>query len=51
MWINFPGMCLILYLGCFIGIAMYNLYRTCDPIKFGLVAASDQGTFLRDPFY
>ncbi|KAH3861726.1 sodium-dependent multivitamin transporter-like [Dreissena polymorpha] len=42
MWINFPGLCLILYLGCFIGIAMYNLYRTCDPIKFGLVAASDQ---------
>ncbi|KAH3861673.1 hypothetical protein DPMN_024607 [Dreissena polymorpha] len=42
MWINFPGMCLILYISCFIGIAMYSLYRTCDPIKFGLVAASDQ---------
>lgn len=42
MWINFPGLCLILYLGCFIGIALYSLYRTCDPIKFELISASDQ---------
>jgi len=42
MWINFPGLCLILYLGCFIGVAVYSLYRYCDPIKFGLITASDQ---------
>lgn len=42
MWINFPGLCLILYLGCFIGIAVYNMYRDCDPHKFGLIDANDQ---------
>ncbi|KAL4240018.1 hypothetical protein ACF0H5_000813 [Mactra antiquata] len=42
MWINFPGLCLILYLGCFIGIALYNLYKTCDPIKYELIDATDQ---------
>lgn len=42
MWINFPGLCLILYLGCFIGIALFSLYRNCDPIKFKLISASDQ---------
>lgn len=42
MWVNFPGLCLILYLGCFIGVAVYNLYRECDPLKFGLISANDQ---------
>ncbi|XP_060579186.1 sodium-coupled monocarboxylate transporter 1-like isoform X1 [Ruditapes philippinarum] len=42
MWINFPGLCLILYLGCFIGVALYSLYRTCDPLKYDLITATDQ---------
>ncbi|KAK3586083.1 hypothetical protein CHS0354_033206 [Potamilus streckersoni] len=42
MWINFPGLCLILYLCCFIGIVMYAFYRHCDPVKFGLVSQADQ---------
>ncbi|WAQ97427.1 SC5A6-like protein [Mya arenaria] len=42
MWINFPGLCLILYIGCFIGVALFSLYRHCDPIKFELITASDQ---------
>lgn len=42
MWVNFPGLCLILYLGCFIGVAVVTLYRYCDPLKFGLITANDQ---------
>lgn len=42
MWINFPGLCLILYLGCFIGVALFSLYKDCDPIKFKTITASDQ---------
>ncbi|KAL3876307.1 hypothetical protein ACJMK2_034170 [Sinanodonta woodiana] len=42
MWINFPGLCLILYLCCFIGIVMYAFYRNCDPVQFGLVSQADQ---------
>ncbi|XP_067673778.1 sodium-dependent multivitamin transporter-like [Haliotis asinina] len=42
IWINFPGLCLILYVCCLIGIVLYAFYSTCDPIRFGLVSASDQ---------
>ncbi|OWF49417.1 Sodium-coupled monocarboxylate transporter 2 [Mizuhopecten yessoensis] len=42
IWLNFPGLCLILYLCCFIGMVMYGFYRNCDPLKFGLVQSSDQ---------
>ena len=45
MWMNFPGLCLILYIGCFIGVALYALYRNCDPIKFGTITATDQVWF------
>ncbi|XP_069124073.1 sodium-coupled monocarboxylate transporter 2-like [Argopecten irradians] len=33
IWVNFPGLCLIL---------MYGFYSRCDPFKFGLVQSSDQ---------
>lgn len=42
LWINFPGLCVILMLSCLVGIVMYAFYSTCDPIKFGLIMASDQ---------
>ncbi|XP_069123546.1 sodium-coupled monocarboxylate transporter 1-like isoform X2 [Argopecten irradians] len=41
-WFNFPGLCVILYLCCFIGTVAYAFYRTCDPKTFGLINASDQ---------
>ncbi|XP_060075307.1 sodium-coupled monocarboxylate transporter 1-like isoform X1 [Ylistrum balloti] len=41
-WFNFPGLCVILYLCCFIGTVAYAFYRTCDPKTFGLITASDQ---------
>ncbi|XP_060601932.1 sodium-dependent multivitamin transporter-like [Ruditapes philippinarum] len=42
LWINFPGLCVILMLACLVGVVMYAFYSTCDPIKFGLIMASDQ---------
>ncbi|XP_021352815.1 sodium-coupled monocarboxylate transporter 2-like, partial [Mizuhopecten yessoensis] len=41
-WVNFPGLCIILYLCCFIGTVTYAFYRTCDPKTFGLISAADQ---------
>ncbi|KAJ8318085.1 hypothetical protein KUTeg_003176 [Tegillarca granosa] len=43
MWLNFPGLCLILYFSCLIGIVVYGLYSQCDPFTFKLVQTSDQG--------
>ncbi|XP_064601430.1 sodium-coupled monocarboxylate transporter 1-like [Liolophura sinensis] len=42
LWLNFPGLCLILYLCCLIGIVIYAFYSECDPKAFGLIFASDQ---------
>lgn len=42
LWLNFPGLCIILFLACLVGIVMYAFYSTCDPIKFNLIVASDQ---------
>ena len=42
LWLNFPGLCIILMLACLVGIVLYAFYSTCDPIKFGLIMASDQ---------
>ncbi|KAL5019106.1 hypothetical protein ScPMuIL_004828 [Solemya velum] len=41
-WMNFPGLCLILFLCCLIGIEIYAFYSTCDPKTFELITASDQ---------
>ncbi|XP_059167278.1 sodium-coupled monocarboxylate transporter 1-like [Physella acuta] len=37
IWFNFPGLCLILYLCCFIGLYMSAFYENCDPLKSGFV--------------
>ncbi|GFS00670.1 sodium-coupled monocarboxylate transporter [Elysia marginata] len=42
LWMNFPGLCLILYLGCFIGIYMAAFYENCDPLKTNFVSDSNQ---------
>ncbi|XP_052782160.1 sodium-dependent multivitamin transporter-like [Mya arenaria] len=42
LWVNFPGLCVILLLSCMVGIVMYAFYSTCDPISFKLIMASDQ---------
>lgn len=42
LWLNFPGLCIILYLCCLVGIVLYAFYRTCDPVTYGLIMASDQ---------
>ena len=39
---NVPGLWIILMLCSAIGIVMYAFYSTCDPLKFGLISASDQ---------
>lgn len=42
LWLNFPGLCLILYICCLIGIVLYDFYRTCDPKSYGLIQQADQ---------
>ncbi|GAB1600201.1 sodium-coupled monocarboxylate transporter 1-like [Argonauta hians] len=42
MWLNFPGLCLILLICCLIGIVLYDFYKTCDPKTFGWITQSDQ---------
>ncbi|KAK3091104.1 hypothetical protein FSP39_017149 [Pinctada imbricata] len=41
-WFNWPGLCVILYVCCLIGIVLYAFYETCDPKGFNLIDASDQ---------
>ena len=42
LWLNFPGLCMILYICCLIGIVLYDFYKNCDPATFGLVKQADQ---------
>ncbi|KAH9494387.1 hypothetical protein Btru_021750 [Bulinus truncatus] len=42
IWLNFPGLCIILYLCCFIGIYMSTFYENCDPVKPGFVTDTNQ---------
>lgn len=42
IWMNFPGLCLILYLCCFTGIYMAAFYENCDPLKAEFVDDSNQ---------
>lgn len=42
LWLNFPGLCIILYICCLIGIVLYDFYKKCDPKTFGLVTQGDQ---------
>ncbi|GFS12311.1 sodium-coupled monocarboxylate transporter 2, partial [Elysia marginata] len=39
MWMNCPGLCLILYLCCFIGIYMAAFYENCDPLKADTISS------------
>lgn len=41
-WLNWPGLCIILYLCAMIGTVIYAFYETCDPKTYGLITASDQ---------
>ncbi|GAB1602027.1 sodium-coupled monocarboxylate transporter 1-like [Argonauta hians] len=42
IWLNFPGLALILVLCALIGIVMYAFYHTCDPKSINIIDASDQ---------
>ncbi|CAG5131357.1 unnamed protein product, partial [Candidula unifasciata] len=42
MWLNFPGLCIILYLCCFIGMFMAAFYEKCDPVTTKAVTDSNQ---------
>ncbi|XP_048760690.1 sodium-coupled monocarboxylate transporter 1-like [Ostrea edulis] len=41
-WLNWPGLCIILYVCAMIGTVIYAFYETCDPKTYGLISASDQ---------
>lgn len=43
-WLNWPGLCIILYLCAMIGTVIYAFYETCDPKTYGLITASDQAS-------
>lgn len=42
MWLNFPGLCIILYISCLIGMFMAAFYEKCDPLKAKFVDDSNQ---------
>ena len=42
LWINFPGLVIIMILCVLVGVVMYAFYSPCDPIKFGLIKRRDQ---------
>lgn len=42
LWLNFPGLVLIMTLVCMIGIVMYAFYSKCHPVAFKLVTRNDQ---------
>lgn len=42
LWLNFPGLCIILYTCCLVGIVLFAFYSHCDPVTYGLIMASDQ---------
>ncbi|XP_041363424.1 sodium-coupled monocarboxylate transporter 2-like [Gigantopelta aegis] len=42
MWINMPGLVVMLILSAMTGILAYAFYEHCDPKSFGLISAGDQ---------
>ncbi|KAL8566599.1 hypothetical protein ACOMHN_054821 [Nucella lapillus] len=42
LWLNAPGLWLILILGCMIGVVVFAFYSECDPITAGLITSKDQ---------
>ncbi|XP_048758673.2 sodium-coupled monocarboxylate transporter 1-like isoform X2 [Ostrea edulis] len=43
LWLNFPGMFLILSLVCSVGVVMYAFYSECDPVSLKIISKTDQG--------
>ncbi|GFS24380.1 sodium-coupled monocarboxylate transporter 2 [Elysia marginata] len=42
VWINLPGLIFIVSAACMIGIVMYAFYVDCHPIRYGIIAKTDQ---------
>lgn len=42
IWINLPGLSLLLTITCVIGLAIYAKYKDCDPLKSKQVTSADQ---------
>ncbi|XP_064456965.1 uncharacterized protein LOC135367605 [Ornithodoros turicata] len=42
IWLNFPFLCVVLFLSCLAGLMVYARYATCDPIEIGQVNSNDQ---------
>lgn len=42
MFVNLPGLILIVSLCCMIGIVMFAFYKDCHPIKYGVITMTDQ---------
>ncbi|KAL8566592.1 hypothetical protein ACOMHN_054814 [Nucella lapillus] len=42
LWLNAPGLWVILYLGCMIGVVIYAFYSECDPITANIISSKDQ---------
>jgi hypothetical protein len=42
MWLNIPGLAVVLTVCCLCGAVCYAEYRNCDPLTSGLITASDQ---------
>ncbi|XP_076443194.1 sodium-coupled monocarboxylate transporter 1-like [Babylonia areolata] len=42
LWLNAPGLWIILYLGCLVGVIMYAFYSDCDPVSAGIITKEDQ---------
>jgi len=42
LFINLPGLMMIVSFACMVGIVMFAFYKDCHPITFGIIAKSDQ---------
>ncbi|KAK7111370.1 sodium-coupled monocarboxylate transporter 1-like [Littorina saxatilis] len=42
LFVNLPGLIVIVCLACMIGVVMFAFYADCHPIKFGLISKTDQ---------
>ncbi|XP_076072251.1 sodium-coupled monocarboxylate transporter 2-like [Mytilus galloprovincialis] len=42
IWLNLPGMFIVLTLVCLVGVTMYSYFSTCDPVTLGIVEKTDQ---------
>ncbi|RUS89950.1 hypothetical protein EGW08_002302 [Elysia chlorotica] len=42
IWLNLPGLIFIVSAACMIGVVMYAFYVDCHPIRYGIIAKTDQ---------